>query len=141
MNVSRRDADPAAAMRVLAIARRNHTRAVRPDQTSLPAFQRPFDFDHIVNWNAFGNTHNKLEAGIDSFQNGIRREGRRHKNGRRSRTGLLHGFGDGVEDGDLVFEPLTPFARRDTGYNLSAIGEAELSVPGAERAGDALNKD
>ncbi len=68
-------------------------------------------------------------------------KGGRHEDGGGGRPGLFHRLGDGVEDGNLAFKELAALAGRDAGDDLGAVGEAELGVPGAEAAGDALDQD
>ena len=48
-------------------------------------------------------------------------------------------FGNGIENGNFIFEFLPALARSDPGNDLSPVGEAELSVAGAETTGDALH--
>ena len=43
--------------------------------------------------------------------------------------------------GHFVFKQLPAFAGRDAGDDLGAVSEAELGVPRAEAAGDALDQN
>src|ERR1019366_9443356 len=90
---------------------------------------------------AFRDADDQVQAGVNAFENRVGCESGGDKNGGRRRPGLLHGLGHSVEDRDLVFKQLPTLARRDAGNDLGAIGEAELRVPRAEAAGDALNQD
>ena len=54
---------------------------------------------------------------------------------------MLGGFGHRVEDRHFVFKELPAFARRDTRDDLGAVSEAQLRVPRAETAGDALDEN
>ena len=67
--------------------------------------------------------------------------GGRNEDRRGGGAGLLRGLGDGVEDRNFVLEELAAFAGRDAGDDLRAVSEAELGVPRAEAAGDALDED
>ena len=72
----------------------------------------------------------EVQPGVHAFQNGVGGEGRRDKNGGGGRAGLLHGFGDGVEDGDFlaaVLEELAAFAGRDAGDDLGAVVDARVA--------------
>jgi hypothetical protein len=141
VNVSRRDTDSAAAVRILALTRCDDSGAIGADQARLFALHRPFNLYHVIDRNAFGDANHQIKAGVRAFKNRIRSERRRHEDGRSGCTRLFHGFGHCIENWNFVFESLAAFARRDTGDDLSAVAETELSVPGAERTGDALNKN
>ena len=68
--------------------------------------------------------------------------GNEHRAG--GRAGLFHGFGHGVEDGNLLaamFKELSAFAGCDAGDDLRAVINRELRVLRAEAAGDALDEN
>ena len=81
------------------------------------------------------------EAGVHAFQNRVSSEGRRNKNGGSRRAGFPDRFRDRIEDGNFLFERLPALARRNAGDNLCAVIEAQLCVPRAKAAGDALDEN
>jgi hypothetical protein len=99
---------------------------------------------HVIDRNAFGDGDDQVQPGVHAFENGVRGEGRGHKDGGDGGAGLAGGLGDGVEDGDLVagvFEELAAFAGRDAGDDLRAVVKRELRVLRAKAAGDALDEN
>ena len=140
VDVAGRDADAAAAVRILSLARGDDAGAIGTDQPRPLALHGALDLDHVVDGNALGDADDQVQPGIHALKNGVGGKGRRDKDSRSRRAGLLHGLGDGVEDGDLVLEELAAFAGRDPGYDLRAVGQAELGVPRAKAAGDALDE-
>src|SRR5882672_7426838 len=140
MNVTRGNPDSATAVRILALPGSHDSGTIRADQPGLFPLHCALYLDHVVHRNAFSNANYQIESGVHSFKNGVSGERRWHKNSRRGGTRLLHGFGHRVKDGNLVFELLSAFARSDACDNLRSVRETELSMPGAKRAGDALNE-
>ena len=99
---------------------------------------------HVIDRDAFGDGHDQIQRGIRRFQDRVRGEGRRNKNGGNGRAGLAGGLGHRVEDRDFfagMFKDLAPLARRDPGHDLRAVIERELRVPGAETARDPLHEN
>src|SRR5438876_5627106 len=141
VNVARRDADAAAAVRVPAFARRDNARTIRADQPRLAALHGALHLDHVIHRNAFGDADDQIESGIDGFKDRLASEGRWNENRGRGRARLLRGFGHSVEDRHFVFKKLAAFAGRDAGDDLRAVFETQLGVPRAEAAGDALDQD
>ena len=141
VNVTWRDANATAAVRILARAGRDDAGAIGADQPGRPAFHRPLDLHHVVDRDALGDADDEVQSGIHAFKDRVGRKGRGHEDGRGGGAGLLHGLGNGIEDRDFVFKQLSALARGDTGDDLRAIGEAELGVPRAKAAGDALDQD
>ena len=92
MNVARHDTD-------LALTRLNNARAVRADQSCFVL--RPhngLDLDHIKSGDTLSNADNEVHLGLDSLEDGISSEGRRHiDDGCISVSGLLS-LGDGAKD-------------------------------------------
>src|ERR1051326_337569 len=140
VDVARSDADAAAAVRIFSFARCNDAWAVGTDEARLFVLHGSLDFDHVIDRNAFGDTDNQIQSSIDAFEDGVSRKRRRHKNSGSSCAGLLCRFGDSIKDWHFVFEKLAAFARRDASDDLGAVGEAELGVPRAKAAGDALDE-
>ena len=66
---------------------------------------------------------------------------RRHENSGGGCAGLLHSIGHGFKNGHFAFEELSPFARGNPGYDLSAVSQTELGMARAERARDALDQN
>src|SRR2546423_11965158 len=112
MDVTWRDADPAAAMRILALARSNDAWTVRPDEPRTPPLHRSLYLDHIVRRNAFGDAHDQIQASVHSFEDRVGGKCRRHENCRSRRAGLFGSFGHGIENRNFVLEALVAFARR-----------------------------
>jgi hypothetical protein len=54
---------------------------------------------------------------------------------------LLHSIGHGIKNGHFAFEELSPFARGNPGYDLSAVSQTELSVASAKTTSDALHQN
>jgi hypothetical protein len=144
MNVAGRDADAAPALRILAFPGRDDAGTVRADEPRGFTFHRAFDLYHVVNRNSFRDGDDEFETGIHALENSVARKGRGNKHRAGSRAGLFHGISDGVEDGHFLaamFEELSALAGRNTGHNLRAVINGELSMPRAEAAGDALNEN
>ena len=145
MNVAGRDADAAAAVRILAFAGRDDARTVRSDQPGFGvAGQRAFYPDHVAHRNAFGDGHDQLQPRVRAFKNRIGGERRRHEHRAGGRAGLFHGVGHGVKDRHVPavgLEELAALAGGDAGDDLRAVIERELGVPRAEAAGDALDEN
>src|SRR5439155_24145116 len=114
---------------------------IRAAEAGRLAGDGALELDHVIDGNTFGDADGELEARIYAFENGICCGGGRNEDGGGGGAGLLHRFGDGVENGDLVFKKLAAFAGRDACDHLRTVGEAELRVPGAKSAGYALDED
>ena len=102
VNVAGRDADAAAAVRILAFAGRDDAGTIRPDEPRLGvALQRAFHSHHVAHRNAFGDGDDQFEAGVRAFENRVGGEGRGNEDGASGRAGLFHGLQHGVEDRHL----------------------------------------
>src|ERR1019366_2375937 len=141
VDVTGRNPNAAATLRIFARAGRDNARTIGPDESRPAAFRRPLHLHHVVDWDAFGDADHQLQAGFHPFEDRVGRKGRGHKNGRCRRPGLLHGLGHGVEDRNLVLEQLTALARRNAGDDLGAVSEAQLCVPCAEASSNTLDQD
>ena len=121
VDVARGDADAAATRGLVAATRGHNARAVRTDEARATAGHGALGADHVTDRDAFRDGHGEVEVGVEAFQDGVGREGRGDEDGGDRGAGLLGGFGDGVEDRDLlagVFEDLAALARGDAGDDL-----------------------
>ena len=141
VNVTGSNADAAAAVGIFAFAGSDDSGTVRPDQPGLLALHGALDFHHVVDGNAFGDADHQIQSGIDGFQNGVGRKRRRNKNGGSSGAGLFRWLRRRYRRWEPCFRKLAAFAGRDAGDDLRAVSEAKLGVPGAEAAGNALDKN
>src|SRR4051812_23402626 len=135
VNVAGGNADTAAAVRILASAGRDHAWAVRTDEACLGVAHGGLHADHVIHRNAFSDGDGKGELSVHALEDGIRREGRRHKDCADRGAGFTRSFRDGVEDRHLltvVLESLSALSRSDTGHKLRAVIERQLCVPRAE---------
>ena len=96
---------------------------------------------HVHHRNSFGDADDQLDAGIDRFQDSIRRARRRHENDRDVATGFLARFPDGVEDRHLAFKLLPAFPGRDASDHIGPVFHALLGMESARAAGDALHAE
>src|SRR5438552_1594814 len=76
VNVTGRNADAAAAAGVLAFARGHDAGAIRTNEPCLAPLHGALHLDHVIHRNAFGDADDKIESGIDGFQNRVASEGR-----------------------------------------------------------------
>src|SRR5690606_4865163 len=97
VNVTWHDAD-------LALTWRDDAWAVRADQAALGTIQRLLHRHHVEYRNAFRNTNDQLDAGIDRFQNRIRRERRRYKNHAGISAGFFARFRHGIEHRQVGYD-------------------------------------
>ena len=141
VDVAGGDADAAAAVGILACAGGDDAGAVRADEPGCRSFDRGLDFNHVAHGDALGDGDDQLEPGIDCLEDGVGGERRRNKNRGGGGAGFAGGLGDAVEDRDGVLKFLAGFSGGDTGDNLGAVLDAELGVPTAEAAGDALDEE
>ena len=118
VNVAGRDADAAAAVGVLPVARSDDARAVWPDEAGLGAAHGLLHFHHVVDRDAFGDADDQIQTGIDAFEDRVGGKWRRNENRRNGGARFLHGLIHGVEDRHIVSEDLTAFAGRDAGDDL-----------------------
>src|SRR5439155_12169521 len=125
----------------LAVAGSHETGTVRAEQPRRLSLHGALDFDHVIDGNAFGDADDQIQAGINTLEDGVSSEGRRDKNRGSGRAGLLDRLGDSVENRHYVLEPLAAFAWGNAGDYFGAVRETQLSVPGAEGAGDALDQE
>src|ERR1043166_5562051 len=141
MYVTGRNANPAAAGGILAFARSHNPRAIWSDQPRRSPLQRALNFYHIIHWNPFRNATDKFQTGIRASKNSICRKRWRDEDCGCGRAGLFHGFGNRVENRNFILKKLTAFAWRDSRDDLRAVSEAQLRVPRAKAASDALDED
>src|SRR5277367_4694209 len=81
-----------------ALARRNDTRAVRPDEPRAPILQILPRANHIKRRNALSDADDQLHLSVGGFHNRIGGKWRRHENHRCIRAGLVDRFLHRVED-------------------------------------------
>ena len=123
VNISRHDTD-------LALARLDDTWAVRADQTSLSLrVHDRLDLDHVKSGNTLGDADNKVHLGLDSLEDGISSEGRRHIDDRSLGIGGLLALGNGAENGQTEMLGAS-LALVDTADDLGAVSKSLLSVEG-----------
>jgi len=122
VNVARHDAD-------LALARRDHAGAVRPDQHTVRIVraQRRLDLDHVDHRNAFGDADDHFHASVGGFQNRVGSERRRHVDHRRFGAGFLHRVVTGVEHRQVQMLAAAA-AGGDAADHLGAVGDALFGV-------------
>ena len=99
-----------------------------------------FHAHHVHHRNSFRDANDELDAGIDRFENSIRRARRRHENHRDIAAGFLPRFPDRVEDRHLAVEHLAAFSRRHTSDNVRAVLHALARMKSAGAAGDSLHE-
>src|SRR5882757_1523413 len=133
VNEARHDAD-------FAFVRRNDSWAIRADEPRLVARERGLDPHHVVHRNAFGDADDEFDPRIGRFQDGVRRERRRHVNHAHRRARFGYRLLGGIPDGEpQVF--LVTAAGGDAAYDLGAIGDALFRVKRPLFAGEALTND
>src|SRR5260221_6640635 len=81
VNITRGDADAAAAVRVLASARRDDAGTVGADEPGLAALHGALDLDHVAHRDALGDGDAEVEARVHTLKNGVGGEWRRHEHG------------------------------------------------------------
>src|SRR6185369_8122342 len=74
VNVTGRDADPAAAVRILPLAGRDDAGAIRSNQARLTSFHCAFHFDHVEDRDSLRDRHDQIEPRVHAFENGVRSE-------------------------------------------------------------------
>ena len=99
--------------------------AVRSDEPRGLAVEEATDAHHVDHGDAFGDAGHGVEAGVDGFEDGIRREGRGHEDHAGVGAGLANGVGDGVEDGAAEVRR-SALARRDSRHEIRAVLDATL---------------
>ena len=124
----------------LAFARRQHARAIGPDQPRLRARQRPLHPHHVEHRNALGDRDDQRHLGVDRLEDRIGGEGRRHVDHAGVGAGRRDRLGDRVEDGQADMGRAA-FAGRHPADHLRPVGERLLGVEGAGFAGHPLGDD
>src|SRR6266487_2479254 len=71
VNVAGRNADAAAAVRVLAFARCNNAGTVRANEPCLAALHGALHLDHVAHRNPFSDADDEIESGINGFKNRV----------------------------------------------------------------------
>ncbi len=124
----------------LALTRRDHTRAVRPDQAHTQLVALDLNLEHIQCRNAFGDADDELDPTESRFEDRVLAERRRHVDHRGVSTGGLNGLPNGIEYRQTEVHGAA-LARRDAADHLRAVGNGLLGVEGTLRAGEALAND
>ena len=109
-----------------------------PINRDSPVLQKLPGAHHVERRNALGDADDQFQFGVGRFHDGIRRVRRRHKDHRRIRRSLVHGFLHGVEDRP-AFVRGAALAGRDSADNLGPILRASLGVKCAFPPGQALH--
>ena len=130
---SRRDAE-------LRLLGRQKTRAVRADETRLPAFHVTAHLHHVEDRDMLRDADDEIEIGINRFHDAVRRKTRGNINDRSRRARSLHSIRNRIEHGNAL-DLLTRLARRYACDNLRAIVEHLLRVERRRFARDALHDD
>ncbi len=132
VNVPRHDAD-------LARPGRDDARAVRPNQPrpGMMCFQVRDGLHHVDHWNALGDRHDHLDAGVGRFHDRVGRKGWRHKNHGCVGTGRQGGLAARVENRHAQ-RGRSPPPRRDASHQIGAVCLALLGVESPGLAGDSL---
>ncbi len=126
----------------VALAGADDARAVRAEQAGVRevAHERVVDLRLVLGGDALGDADDEPDAGGGRFEDGARRELRRHGDERRGGAGRGHRVGDRVEDRDAV-DVLTRLAGRDAADDLGAVVAVAQAVVLALPAGEALDDD
>ncbi len=122
----------------LAFARRNNSRAVRPNQPRPPRLQKLPSPHHIQRRNALGDAHDQIDVRVGGFHDGVCCTRRRHEDNGRVRARLLHRLMHGVEYRP-TFVNGTALAGRDSAHNVSSIFRTSLGVERSFAPGQALH--
>ena len=124
----------------LCFTRRNHARAIRPNETRVVTLQGFLDANHIVHRNAFRDTDDQRNACIGGFQNGVSSARGRdvdHADISARRPNSIVG---GIEYRQSQML-LPSSSRRDTANESATVGDALLRMEGALLASEALDND
>ena len=124
----------------LALAGRNNSRTIRPDQPRAARLQELPGAHHVEHGNAFGDADDQFDLGIGGFHDGVGGERRRNKNDRSIGAGLVHGFLHGVEHRP-AFVRGAAFAGSHAADDLRAVFGAGFGVERSFAAGEALHDD
>lgn len=122
----------------LALAGGNDTGAVGADQTGLGLGLEHVDHsDHVVLGDTLSDTHDERELGLDGLldRGGGKRRG--HEDGGGVAAGVLHGLGDGAEDGETEMG-LAGLLGVGSSDDLGAVVDGLLGVEGSLLSGEAL---
>ena len=120
------------------LTRRNHARAVRPDETHARTGKRLLGAQHIDRRNALGDACGQRQPGVGRFEDRIRGTRRRHEDDRSVGTGRCDRLARRIEDGN-AFDGLPAFAGMHATNDLRAVLDRELRVKLAHAA-HALNQ-
>ena len=116
--------------------------AVRADEPGLAALHGGLHPHHVIDGDALGDGDDEVEPGIDRFEDGVGRKGRRHEDGADRGAASGARLRPRYRRPALVLrEDLAAFAGGDAGDDLRAVVERKLGVGRAEAAGDALHED
>src|SRR5580658_3316932 len=136
VNTPRHDAD-------LRLARRDHTRTVRPDEPRLRVLHNLPHLHHVQHWNAFRDADHQRQPSISGFEDAVRSSRWRNEDHRRIRSGLLHRLLDGVEDRPALMRRPTftwsHTANDELVAELLRILIAALRMEGAFATGNSLH--
>src|SRR6266851_123028 len=124
----------------LRLTRRDHSRAVRPDQPRFRALHDLPRLHHIEHRNALRDADHQRYLRSRSLQNSIRGKRRRNEDHRRIRSRLLHRLFHGIEDRPALMDRAT-LTRRHTADNPRPILRATLGVERTLTARNPLNDE
>src|ERR1700689_2202214 len=133
VDMPRHDAD-------LALARRDHARAIGADEARFGTREHALDLDHVEPGYALGDADAQRHFGVDRLQYGVGGEGRRHVDGAGIGAGGGHRVLHGVEHRQVEMLRAA-FTRRDAAHHLGAVGDCLLGMKSALCAGEALAHD
>ena len=112
---------------------------IRSDQPRpFPAHLR-FHPHHVHHRNSFSDANDKIEIGVDRFENRIGCERGRHKNHRHVAIRFLFRFPNRVEHRNFFVELLSAFSRRHAGHDVRPVLGALPRMERAGAPGDSLN--
>ena len=109
------------------LARREHARAVRPDQGHALRADVGVDPQHLVRGDVLGDADDRRDPRVDGLVDRVGREAGGHEDHRRVGAGFVDGVGDGVVDRD-AFDVLSALAGGDAGDEVGAVGLVAQAV-------------
>ena len=94
----------------------------------------------VTHRDSFRDADDQRDARVGRFQDGVRRERRRHEDERNVRAGTVHGIAYAIEHGDAVQNGFPALARRHAGDEVGPVCLAALRVETPLTSRDALHQ-
>ena len=130
VDVSGHDAD-------LALARRDHSRAVGADQTGFLPFHVPLHLDHVEDGYALGDADHQIQVRIHRFHDRISGKGRGNVDDRRVGSRLFDRLLNGVKNRDAL-DGGSALARSYPRNHFRSVVQRLLGVKHPVGSGDSL---